>query len=104
MGAMDEPVSRESRLEVTVAALARNDATQDGQIKELFQRVNHLERQQSAHGATLHGMQQDISEAKQAAQQANDKLDVLKMWMMGTLATTLVTAVMLLLQWAAKKP
>lgn len=46
---MDEAVPR---ADARLAALERNDQTQDGQIREIFQRVNGLDKQQSAQGAT----------------------------------------------------
>lgn len=92
-----------SGVDAKLAALERNDGTQDKQIGELFHRVNVLERQQSAQGATQHGMQSDIVEAKTASQQANDKLDSLKTWMLGIAATTAVTAIMTLIALATKK-
>ena len=80
--------------EARLSALERNDATQDRQISELFQRVNRLETTGAAQAATQAGMQTDISEAKAAAQASVEKLDALKMWMLGIAASTLASVVL----------
>lgn len=91
-GSMDA----DARVESRVTALERNDGTQDKQISELFQRVNGLERNVSAQGATQEAMQADIKTN-------GDKFDKLIMWMLGLTASTTVTVLLLLLQFVAKK-
>lgn len=96
---MDEAVSR---TDARLAVLEQKAGAQERQISELFQRVNNLERQQSAHGATQQGMQADITDTKQAAQRSESKIDALKMWMLGIAATTAVTAVLTLISLATR--
>lgn len=99
---MGEVSKAEADAGARLAALERNDSTQDRQISELFERVNTLERQTSAQAATLQAMQADLKDTKTAAQAANDKLDGFKMWMLGITASSAVTLLLLLVQIALK--
>lgn len=80
---MDE---KESRL----SALERTAIQHD-------KRIGVLERKQAAAEATVEAMQQDIREAKEAAQHAARGIDWLKQWMLATIATVATGMLMAIL-------
>lgn len=67
-------------MEARVSALERTVSQHD-------KRINRLEQQQAASEATAQAMEQDIREAKEAAQHAARGVDSLKQWMLATIAT-----------------
>lgn len=67
-------------MEARVSALERTTIQHD-------KRIGRLEQQQAATEATAQAMQQDIREAKEAAQHAARGIDSLRQWMLATIAT-----------------
>ncbi|MBP2019010.1 putative nucleic acid-binding Zn-ribbon protein [Symbiobacterium terraclitae] len=60
-------------------------------------RIGALERKQAAAEATAEAMQQDIREAKEAAQHAARGIDSLRQWMLATIATVATGMLMAIL-------
>ncbi|MDQ7850930.1 MAG: hypothetical protein RB148_11725 [Armatimonadota bacterium] len=61
-------------------------------------RIAALERQQAAGAATLSAVQEDVREAKMAAERAASSVDQLKIWIMGLAATLAANLLYLLLR------
>lgn len=82
-------------LEARIEALERTIVQHD-------KRIGRLEQQQAATEATAQAMQQDIREAKEAAQHAARGIDSLRQWMLATIATIATGLLMAIINYVLK--
>lgn len=73
-------------MEARVAALERTTAQLERTTIQHDKRIAALEQQQAAADATTRALQDDVREAKAAAQHAAAGVDSLKMWLLATIA------------------